>query len=162
MTEERTIPDWVFQDKHPTKDKEYFENLTRCIFQGGLNWVMIADKWPNFKAAFDDFDIDKVAGYGVEDQERLQNDKGIIRNKQKIAATIYNAEQFRLIAKEHGSFKRWFDGLDKGNNYDYVVKRLKSRFKRVGPGTAHIFLWSVGEPIQWDESVHSRRPSKLA
>ena len=124
--------------------------------------MMIADKWPNFKAAFDDFDIDKVASYGVEDQERLQNDKGIIRNKQKIAATIYNAEQFRLIAKENGSFKKWFDGLDKGNNYDYVVKRLKSRFKRVGPGTAHIFLWSVGEPIKWDESIHSRRPSKLA
>ncbi len=162
MTEERTIPAWVFQDKRPTRDKEYFENLTRCIFQGGLNWVMIANKWPNFKAAFDDFDIEKVASYGVEDQERLQNDKGIIRNKQKIAATIYNAEQFRLLAKEHGSFKKWFDALDKGNNYDYVVKRLKSRFKRVGPGTAHIFLWSIGEPIQWDESIHSRRPSKLA
>ena len=126
---ERKIPPWVFTDKRPTTDREYFENMTRCIFQGGLNWVMIANKWPNFKAAFDDFNIEKVAAYGLEEQERLQNDAGIIRNKQKIMATLHNAEEFKLIAKEHGSFKKWLDGLDKGNNYDYVVKRLTSRFK---------------------------------
>ena len=162
MPEERIIPPWVFTDKRPTKDSEYFENMTRCIFQGGLNWVMIAKKWPNFKAAFDDFNIEKVAAYGLEEQERLQNDAGIIRNKQKIMATLHNAEEFKRIAKEHGSFKKWLDGLDKGNNYDYVVKRLRSRFKRVGPSTAHIFLWSVGEPLVWNESLHSRRPSRLA
>jgi DNA-3-methyladenine glycosylase I len=162
MPEERIIPPWVFTDKRPTKDREYFENMIRCIFQGGLNWVMIANKWPNFKAAFDDFDIDKVAAYGLEEQERLQNDAGIIRNKQKIMATLHNAEEFKRIAEEHGSFRKWLDGLDKGNNYDYVVKRLRSKFKRVGTSTAHIFLWSVGEPLVWDESLHSRRPSKLA
>ena len=162
MPEERTIPPWVFTDKRPTTDKEYFENMTRYIFQGGLNWVMIANKWPNFKAAFDNFDIEKVAAYGLEEQERLQNDAGIIRNKQKIMATLHNAEEFKRIAEEHGSFRKWLDGLDKGNNYDYVVKRLRSRFKRVGPSTAHIFLWSIGEPLVWDESLHSRRPSKLA
>lgn len=162
MHEERPLPDWVFSGRRPTKDKEYFENLTRCVFQGGLNWTMIANKWPNFKKAFDDFDIEKVASYGIEDQERLKNDAGIIRNRQKIMATINNAEEFKRITEEHGSFQKWLDGLDKGNNYNYVVKRLSSRFKRVGPGTAHIFLWSVGEPIKYDESVHSRRPSKLA
>ncbi|MCJ7732443.1 DNA-3-methyladenine glycosylase I [Candidatus Bathyarchaeota archaeon] len=78
MHEERALPDWVFKDKRPTRDKQYFENLTRCVFQGGLNWTMLANKWPNFKAAFDDFDIDKVAGYGLEEQERLLNDAGII------------------------------------------------------------------------------------
>ncbi len=160
--EERIIPKWVFKDKSPTKDKEYFENMTRCIFQGGLNWTLIADKWHNFKAAFDDFDIAKIAEYGLEDQERLLNDAGIIRNRQKIMATIQNAEEFQRIAKEHGSFKKWLDEMDKGNNYSYVAKRLSSRFKRVGPGTAHIFLWSVGEPIRWNESLYSRRPSKLA
>lgn len=162
MPEERTMPNWVFTEQRPTQDQEYFENMTRCIFQGGLNWVMIANKWPNFRAAFDDFDIKKVAGYGLREQERLINDAGIIRNKQKIMATLHNAEEFIRIADENGSFKNWLDGLDKSNNYDYVVKRLRSRFKRVGPSTAHIFLWSVGEPIKWDESLHSRRPSKLA
>ena len=160
--EERTIPKWVYQDKKPTKDMEYFENLTRCVFQGGLSWTLIADKWPSFKAAFDDFEVAKVAKYGLEDQERLLNDKSIIRNRQKIMATIENAEEFQRIAEQHGSFKKWLEEMDKSNNYSYVSKRLSSVFKRVGPGTAHIFLWSIGEPIEWDESLYSRRPKKLA
>ncbi len=162
MHEERALPAWVYSGKRPTKDKEYFENLTRCVFQGGLSWTMIANKWPNFKKAFDDFNIDKVASYGVEDQERLKNDAGIIRNRQKIMATIHNAEEFKRIKGEFGSFQKWLDGLDKSNNYSYVAKLLGSRFKRVGRGTAHIFLWSIGEPIKWDESLYSRKPSKLA
>jgi DNA-3-methyladenine glycosylase I len=162
MPDERTLPDWVFRENRPTSDQEYFENMTRCIFQGGLNWTMIANKWPNFQQAFDEFNIAKVATYGLDDQERLLNDAGIIRNRQKIMATITNAEEFKRISGEFGSFQKWLDNLDKGNNYDYVVKRLKSRFKRVGSSTAHIFLWSVGEPIKYDESVHSRRPTKIA
>ncbi len=162
MPEEEDMPGWVYEGSRPTTDREYFENMTRCIFQGGLNWQMIADKWPNFREAFDGFDIDKVAAYGPDEEARLRVDKGIIRNRQKIEATILNAEEFKRIAAEHGSFQKWLDSMDKGNNYDYVTKRLKSRFKRVGVGTAHIFLWSVGEPIQYDESVHRRRPSKIA
>ena len=162
MPEERTIPDWVFQEKRPAQDRQYFENLTRCIFQGGLNWVMIANKWPNFRKAFDNFDIEKVAKYGVEDQDRLLEDAGIIRNKQKIIATIQNAEEFKKIINEYGSFKKWLDSLDKSNNYQYVVKLLSSRFSRVGPSTAHTFLWSVGEPVKWDENIYHRRPTKLA
>ena len=162
MHEERALPDWVFKDKRPTRDKQYFENLTRCVFQGGLNWTMLANKWPNFKAAFDDFDINKVAGYGLEEQERLLNDAGIIRNRQKIMSTINNAEEFKRIALESGSFQKWLDGLDKSNNYSYVVKRLSSRFKLVGPGSASIFLWSVGEPLQWDSSLFEKSPKKLA
>jgi DNA-3-methyladenine glycosylase I len=161
MPENETMPGWVYKGRRPATDREYFENMTRCIFQGGLNWQMIANKWPNFKEAFNGFDIDKVAAYGPDDVARLRGDEGIIRNRQKIEATIRNAEEFKRIVAEHGSFQKWLDSLDKGSNYDYVVKRLKSRFKRVGPGTAHIFLWSVGEPIEYDESVHSRRPTKI-
>ena len=155
-------PKWVYKDRRPSTDVEYFSNMTRCIFQGGLNWVMIANKWPNFEKAFENFDIDKVAAYGLEDQKRLKNDAGIIRNRQKIMATIENAEEFKRVIKEHGSFQKWLDGLDKGYNYKVVIGRLKSRFKRVGPSTAHIFLWSVGEPIEYDTSVFTRRPKKIA
>jgi len=161
MPEDETMPGWVYRGRRPATDREYFENMTRCIFQGGLNWQMITNKWPNFREAFDGFDIDTVAAYGPDDVARLRGDEGIIRNRQKIEATIRNSEEFKRIAAEHGSFQKWLDSLDKGSNYDYVVKRLKSRFKRVGPGTAHIFLWSVGESIEYDESVHSRRPTKI-
>jgi DNA-3-methyladenine glycosylase I len=156
------LPDWVYKDSRPETDVEYFSNMTRCIFQGGLNWVMIANKWTNFLKAFDGFDIDKVAAYSLDDQDRLKNDAGIIRNKQKIMATINNAEEFQRIIREHGSFQKWLDGLDKSNNYKVVVGRLKMRFNRVGPSTAHIFLWSIGEPIEYDTSIFTRQPKKIA
>jgi DNA-3-methyladenine glycosylase I len=161
MHEERSLPDWVFQDDRPETDREYFMNLTRVIFQAGMSWQVVANKWDNFINAFDSFDIDKVAAYGVDDIERLRNDKNIIRNRQKIMATIANAEAFQRLAEEHGSFQSWLDSLDKSNNFEYIVKRLISMFSRVGKSTAHIFLWSVGEQIKYDESIHSRKPTKI-
>ncbi|MGD2141985.1 MAG: DNA-3-methyladenine glycosylase I [Candidatus Bathyarchaeota archaeon] len=159
MTEER--PKWIYIEKKPETDREYFENLTHCIFQAGLSWQLIAKKWPNFLEAFDGFEINLVAAYGVEDIKRLSGDSSIIRNKQKINATIYNAQEFQRIAEKHGSFRKWLDYIDKAHNYDLVIKKMKSRFKRVGPSTAHIFLWSVGESIKYDPSVHTRMPSKI-
>ncbi len=161
MPDERTLPDWVYQGWRPETDRDYFRNLTRCIFQAGLSWQLMARKWLNFEAAFDGFTISEVAGYGADDIKRLSEDQGIIRNRQKILAAIHNAREFERIAQEHGSFQSWLDSIDKSNNYDMVVKRLRSTLKRVGPGTAHIFLWSVGEPIKYDLSVHSRTPSKI-
>jgi DNA-3-methyladenine glycosylase I len=161
MHEERSFPKWVFQNERPETDREYFMNLTRVIFQAGMSWQVVANKWDNFLEAFDNFYIEKVAAYGVDDFERLRNDKGIIRNRQKIKATIENAEVFQRIVKEHGSFQSWLDSLDKSNNYEYIVKRLISMFSRVGKSTAHIFLWSVGEQIKYDENIHSRKPTKI-
>lgn len=161
MPDETKSPDWVYKDSRPATDTEYFQNLTRCIFQAGLSWQLMSNKWPNFKTAFHQFDIPKIAAYGADDIKRLSEDKSIIRNKQKINATIQNAREFQRIAQKHGSFQSWLDSMDKSNNYDRVVKALRSRLKRVGPGTAHIFLWSVGEPIKHDPSVHTREPTKI-
>ena len=161
MPEGMKPPDWVYKDAKPTTDREYFENLTRCIFQAGLSWQLVSRKWPGFQTAFDDFDTSKVAAYGADDIKRLSEDTAIIRNKQKIVATIENAREFERIARENGSFKEWLDTQDKSNNYDRVVKSLRSNLKRVGPSTAHIFLWSVGELIKHDPSVHTREPTKI-
>ena len=161
MPEEWTPPDWVYKEKRPETDTQYFENLTRCIFQAGLSWQLMTNKWPNFRKAFHSFNVSKIAGYGAKDITRLSNDAGIVRNKRKINATIHNAREFERIVKESGSFQNWLDSLDKTNNYDIVVKQLKSRFKHVGPSTAHIFLWSVGEPLKYDESIHQRQPRKI-
>ena len=155
------LPPWVYRDRKPEGDRIYFENLTRIVFQAGMSWRIIANKWSNFSPAFNGFDIDKVAAYGAEDIKRLTGDASIIRNKQKILTTLHNAREFQRIRRDHGSFKAWLESLDKSNNYDRVVKALRSRMKRVGAGTAHIFLWSVGEPITYDPSVHTRRPKEI-
>ncbi len=140
--------DWAYRDALPPDDSAYFENLTRCIFQAGLNWKMITNKWPGFTEAFAGFDVEKVAGFGDEDVERLMADKGIVRNRRKIRATIGNAREFRRIAGEHGSFKEWFTGLDKSDNYAGVTKALREAFTQVGNSTANIFIYTVGEDIK--------------
>jgi len=161
MPENRELPGWVHRGRRPASDNVYFENMSRCVFQAGLSWRMVANKWPNFQRAFEDFNIGKVAGYGPDDVRRLGEDAGIIRNKPKIVATIENAREFERVTAESESFQRWLDGLDKTHNYDLVVKRLKARFRRVGPSTAHIFLWSVGEPIEYEPEIFTRRPKEI-
>ena len=161
MPDERASPKWVYKGRRPASDDAYFENMSRCVFQAGLSWRLMADKWPNFQRAFDGFEVRKVAGYGADNIRRLSEDPGIIRNRSKIMAAIENAREFERVAAEAGSFQRWLDGIDKANNYDLVVKRLKARFRRVGPSTAHIFLWSVGEPIEYKPEIFTRRPREI-
>jgi DNA-3-methyladenine glycosylase I len=72
-------------------DDAMFERLSLEAFQSGLSWLIILRKRPAFRAAFADFSIEKVAGFGQADVDRLLDDTGIVRNRSKIEATITNA-----------------------------------------------------------------------
>jgi len=144
-------PQWWYHDKRPTSDDAYFENMCRVIFQAGLNWHVIDNKWPSIKKAFSDFKIGKVACFTDADVERLMRDPEVIRNKGKITGIIQNAQNFQAIEKQYGSFQKYLDSLDKSNNYENVVKDLVNKFKWLGPSTASTFLYTVGEKISvWD------------
>jgi DNA-3-methyladenine glycosylase I len=124
--------------------------MTRVIFQGGLTWDLIHKRWPNFQKAFADFSIEAVAKFTDEDLSRLIEDAGIIRNSQKIEATIYNAKELLKIKEEYGSISKYLESLDKSENYSKVIKELSKRFKRLGKKSSYIFLYSIGEEIVWD------------
>jgi len=109
---------------------------------------MINEKWPNFKKAFENFSIGKVVKFGEKDIQRLMSDASIVRNRAKIIATVNNAKQFQNMKKEYGSFQRYLNSLDKSNNYALVIKELRKKFSRIGPSSARIFLYSVGENIR--------------
>jgi len=143
--EEWNPPDWINRDPNQPADDTIFEILTRAIFMAGLSWDIVERKWPNFVLAFDNFSIEQVAQYDDEDLGRLIEDKGIIRNQQKIEATIHNAQEFLKIKQEYGSFHSFLDSLDKSENYSKVKKNFGKRFKRVGNKTANIFLYCIGE-----------------
>ncbi|MCW4041571.1 MAG: DNA-3-methyladenine glycosylase I [Candidatus Bathyarchaeota archaeon] len=149
-----TPPDWWYIDTKPSNDSAYFENLTRCIFQAGLNWQVVTMKWENFQNVFHNFNIKIVAAFNQADVKQLISNSDIIRNKRKIESTIYNAQEFQRIANEAGTFQTWIDALDKSSNYAGVVKQLITRFKHVGQMTAHTFLHSVGEDIQYESAVY--------
>jgi len=148
MGESWQPPEWIYRKTRPPSDDAYFENMTHVIFQAGLSWKMIQEKWPNFKKAFENFSVDRVARFNEDDIKRLMADSSIVRNQKKILAAIHNAKQFQKIRKEFGSFQRYLDGLDKSKNYSLVIKELGKIFSRLGPSSARIFLYSVGEDVR--------------
>jgi len=156
MGAESVYTSWMYRGLRPPTDSAYFENLSRCVFQSGLNWATIASRWPAFREAFEGFEIARVAGYGAGDIARLMGDARIIRNRNKILATLHNAREFERIIKESGSVPAWLDGLDKSNNYQGVIRRISSRFKHVGATSVPLWLYSVGEDIDITDLVEAR------
>ena len=144
------MPLEIPERKRPADDSGYLEELTRAIFQAGFSWRVIRDKWPNFRRAFDNFEIEAVAGYGEPDIERLVADAGIVRNRSKIESTIANARTMWELCQEHGTFHQYLRSLD---SMDYAGRRkeLSSRFKNLGPTGVFTFLWSVDEEVpDWE------------
>ena len=144
-------PSWMYRERRPPSDDAYFENMTRVIFQAGLSWKMIGKKWPNFRKAFENFSIARVAKFDDSDFARLMVDNSIVRNRSKIEATINNAKESQRIKREFGSFRSYLDSLDKSQNYAFAIKELSKQFRRLGPSSARIFLYSVGEDVRHPE-----------
>lgn len=80
-------------------DNLLFARLVLEINQAGLSWETILKKKDNFFSAFDDFNIDRVARYSEKKKEKLMQDAGIIRNRLKIEAAIFNAKEIQRIQK---------------------------------------------------------------
>ena len=137
-------------------DQELFEMLVLESFQAGLSWITILKKRENFRKAFDNFDVKKVACYGEEKAEELRQDAGIIRHRGKIASAISNAQIFIEIQKEFGSFDEYIWGFTDGEIIKAefkteselskkISKDLKKRgMKFVGPTIIYSYLESIG------------------
>ncbi|MCB9357728.1 MAG: DNA-3-methyladenine glycosylase I [Calditrichaeota bacterium] len=104
-------------------DRKHFEYLVLDAFQAGLSWRTILHKRENFRKAFANFDYKKVAKFGDKEFERLMNDAGIVRNRQKIQATILNAKALMDVQKEFGSFDAYIWQFTKGKQ---LVSKIKS------------------------------------
>jgi DNA-3-methyladenine glycosylase I len=88
-------------------DKVLFEFLVLESFQAGLSWLTILRKRENFRKAFANFDVKKVAKFDEQKYEALMQDTGIVRNQLKIRAAINNAKCFMEIQKEFGSYDKY-------------------------------------------------------
>lgn len=128
----------------PLKDDDLlFERLILEINQAGLSWITILKKADNFRKAYHNFNIDKVAKYGEKDVARLLADAGIIRNRLKVNAAIVNAQKVRELQKEYGSFKSWLDSHHPQTLEDWV-KLFKRTFVFTGGEIVNEFLMSTG------------------
>jgi DNA-3-methyladenine glycosylase I len=124
-------------------DDELFCRLILEINQAGLSWTTILHKEQNFRKAYSQFNIKKVAAYKEKDIERLLNDAGIIRNKLKVNAAIHNANVILQLQKEHGTFKNWIEINHPKIKAEWVVI-FKKIFKFTGGEIVNEFLMSAG------------------
>jgi DNA-3-methyladenine glycosylase I len=143
-------------------DRALFEFLILEGMQAGLSWSTILKKRANLRAAFDNFDPEKIASYDDKKVEQLLQNAGIIRNRLKIKASIQNAKVFLEIRKEYGSFYTYIWQFVGGKpiknawkklreipattqESDTMSKALKSRgFKFVGSTICYAFMQAVG------------------
>ena len=156
----------------PNFDDSYlYEMLILESFQAGLSWECVLNKREAFRAAFDNFDIQKVQNFGEEKIAELMIDKSIIRNKLKIRAAVSNSRIFSDIVEEYGSFynylRKFFDGatvFETSNTTnelsDAISADLRKRgMKFVGSTIIYSYLQAVGVIYSHDENcfLHKSR-----
>ncbi len=124
-------------------DNELFCRLILEINQAGLSWTTILKKQENFRKAYHQFNIKKVAAYKEKDIERLLNDAGIIRNRLKINAAIENAKTILGLQKEFGSFQAWLYHQHPKTKKEWTGL-FKKTFRFTGGEIVNEFLVSTG------------------
>ncbi len=143
-------------------DRVLFEKLILEGAQAGLSWITVLRKRENYRAAFDNFDVAKIADYRDEKVEELLANAGIIRNRLKINSAIQNARAFLQVQDEFGSFDKYIwqfvDGTPKKNAFKSLselppqtsVSQLMSKdllkrgFKFVGPTICYAYMQAMG------------------
>lgn len=163
------LGDPLYENYHDTEwgvpiydDQKLFEFLTLESFQAGLSWITILRKRRNFSTAFDGFDYNKVARYSDQKKIELMNDKGIIRNRLKIDATVSNAQAFIKIQNRYGSFSQFiwqftagkslvntFKTLDEVPPFTPLAEKISTvlkneGFKFVGPTIVYSHMQATG------------------
>ena len=154
-----------FLDYHDTEwgfpvsdDHRLFEKLSLEGFQSGLSWRTILAKRENFRAAFHDFDFDRIARFTARDVERLLKDEGIVRHRGKIEAVINNARRAQELVKREGSLAAFIwryepdaKQLAKPQTASTSAESIalskdlkKQGWKFVGPTTVYAFMQAMG------------------
>jgi DNA-3-methyladenine glycosylase I len=128
----------------PSNDERVlFERLMLEINQAGLSWLTILNKRTAFRAAFADFEVDRVAAFDADDIARLMADPGIVRNRLKVVAAIDNAQRIRALRREHGSFAAWIEAHHPRPVEEWT-KLFRRTFRFTGGQIVNEFLMSLG------------------
>lgn len=128
----------------------YLSVMARCVFNAGFNWKVIEAKWDGFEAAFEGFDPGKLAFFGDEMMDRLVTDERIVRNGQKIKATLENAKFVAGIEAREGGFGKWLASWP-ADDQTGLMDVLNKKGSRLGGATGQYFLRFAG----WDAWIAS-------
>ena len=141
-------------------ERELFEKLILDGAQAGLAWITILRKRDGYRRAFDGFDPERIAAYGPDDVDRLLADPGIVRNRQKVAAAIWNAQALLAMHEAgetlvdlvwshrpdaHPTLRAGQDYPVTSPEAEALSSALRNRgWKFVGPTIVYAFMQAVG------------------
>jgi DNA-3-methyladenine glycosylase I len=155
----RCVADTIPGVTEPRSLADYFEIMTRAVFQAGVSWKQIAEHWDAYRKAFADFDPTRVAAYAELDVERVLATPGLLRTPRKVRATIANANALLEIAREYDGIKAYLQSFE---SYEALAKDLKRRFAFLGDMNAWYFLFRTGEPVprfeRWVKTIRGEHP----
>jgi DNA-3-methyladenine glycosylase I len=151
----QTIPDVI----EPIAPADYFEVMTRAVFQAGVSWKQIAGAWDAYREAFANFDPARVAAYDDLDVERVLATPGVLRMPRKVRATIANAQALIAVAAEYGSIAEYLRCFD---SYPALAEDMKKRFTLMGDMNVWYFLFRTGHPVprfeEWVTTIRGEHP----
>lgn len=165
--------EWGVPERDP---RALWEKLVLDGFQAGLSWITILKKRDAFRAAFDNFDPEKVARYGEADRQRLLNDAAIVRSAAKIDATIFGAQRWLDLQDQGRDMSGWLWSFVDGQPIQNVwpsmaqvpastpesmamAKALKAEgFKFCGPVIVYAFMQATGMVNDHVTTCHRHAP----
>lgn len=139
----------------PQSLDDYLAVMSKAIFQAGMSWRVVESKWPGIQAAFQGFDVHKVADFNERDIEELTKDARVIRNQRKLDAIVGNARRMIDLDREYGSFR---DYLRAHGDFDATLTVMRKDFKFMGPMATYYFLYVVGEEVPLHEVFREKYP----
>ena len=165
-----------------TDDRRLFEKLCLEGFQAGLSWLTILNKREAFRAAFADFEAERLVRFDAADVARLMLDGGIVRHRGKIESTLNNAARVIELRQEFGSLAAYawrfeaapasrpkratweaLKAMSSSAESVAMSKDLKRRgWSFVGPTTVYAFMQAMGLVNDHVEGCHVRAAAARA
>ena len=143
MTSEREHPEAPEQIV-PQSLNDYLEVMTKAVFQSGLSWQVMTNKWPGFRSGFKRFDVAAVAAMGEPEVDALAADTAIVRNRRKIAATVHNAQRLIELDEEYGGIQNY---MRSHGDFYAALKDVRKQFKYMGDTGTYYWFYVLGEEV---------------
>ena len=144
-TQHEHRPDHVAPEKIVPKSlNDYLEVMTKAVFQSGLSWKVVSNKWPGFQEGFKGFDVGAVATMNETEKDALAADPAIVRNRRKVAATVHNAQRLIDLTDEYGDIRKY---LRSQGDFYALLKDVRKQFKYMGDTGAYYWLYVIGEEV---------------
>lgn len=143
----------------PSRLGDYLDVMTRAVFQAGVSWAQIDNRWDAYLKEFKNFDVYRVSKFDDSDIQRIMEAPNVMHSKKKIVATIKNAKTIIELDKAHNGFKNY---LKSKKSYDELSTDMRKRFSFLGELSVYYFLFRVGEPVplfeEWVQTIEGDHP----